>query len=141
MNTPALDIVIIGLSITSSWGNGHATTYRALVHALAKRGHQILFLERDRPWYARNRDMPQPPFGRTVLYTSLDELFNDYSERGARGSGGGRLLCAGRRRRGPLGAGHGHRLGHVLRHRHAGDHGQAGPRRLRVHHAGPDLPV
>ena len=84
MNTPALDIVIIGLSITSSWGNGHATTYRALVHALAKRGHQVLFLERDRPWYARNRDMPQPPFGRTVLYTSLDELFNDYSERVAR---------------------------------------------------------
>ena len=84
MNTPALDIVVIGLSITSSWGNGHATTYRALIRALAKRGHQVLFLERDRPWYARNRDMPQPPFGRTVVYTSLDELFNDYSERVAR---------------------------------------------------------
>jgi hypothetical protein len=26
-----LNIVVIGLSITSSWGNGHATTYRGLV--------------------------------------------------------------------------------------------------------------
>lgn len=40
-------IVILGLSITSSWGNGHATTYRALLRALAARGHHLLFLERD----------------------------------------------------------------------------------------------
>ncbi len=69
-----LDIVIIGLSITSSWGNGHATTYRGLVRELSARGHRILFLERDQPWYADNRDMPSPPFGRTVLYDSLTEL-------------------------------------------------------------------
>src|SRR5262245_60670200 len=29
-----LEIVILGLSITSSWGNGHATTYRGLVREL-----------------------------------------------------------------------------------------------------------
>jgi hypothetical protein len=29
----AMNIVFIGLSITSSWGNGHATTYRALLQA------------------------------------------------------------------------------------------------------------
>jgi spore maturation protein CgeB len=69
-----LSIVILGLSITSSWGNGHATTYRALVRALAERGHDVLFLEADRPWYAANRDLPDPPFGRTVLYESLDDL-------------------------------------------------------------------
>jgi spore maturation protein CgeB len=46
-----LDIVIFGLSISSSWGNGHATTYRALTKALAARGHRITFLERDVPWY------------------------------------------------------------------------------------------
>ena len=68
------DIVIFGLSITSSWGNGHATTYRALVRALARRGHRVLFLERDKPWYAANRDLPRPPFGRTALYGSLAEL-------------------------------------------------------------------
>src|SRR3712207_7979416 len=47
-----LRIVILGLSITSSWGNGHATTYRGLVPALVKRGHDLLFLERDVPWNA-----------------------------------------------------------------------------------------
>lgn len=69
-----LNIVVIGLSITSSWGNGHATTYRGLVRELEKRGHNVLFLERDVPWYAENRDLPNPPFGRTGLYSSLDEL-------------------------------------------------------------------
>lgn len=69
-----LDIVILGLSITSSWGNGHATTYRSLIRALCARGHRVLFLERDMPWYADNRDLPEPPHGRTVLYESRDEL-------------------------------------------------------------------
>ena len=69
-----LDIVIIGLSITSSWGNGHATTYRGLVRELSARGHEVLFLERDQEWYADNRDMPRPPFGRTELYRSFPEL-------------------------------------------------------------------
>jgi spore maturation protein CgeB len=69
-----LDIVILGLSITSSWGNGHATTYRGLVRALSARGHRVLFLERDVPWYAENRDLPRPPYARTSLYASLDEL-------------------------------------------------------------------
>jgi spore maturation protein CgeB len=67
-------IVILGLSITSSWGNGHATTYRALVRGLANRGHDVLFLERDVEWYASNRDLPVPPYGRLALYSSLDEL-------------------------------------------------------------------
>jgi spore maturation protein CgeB len=69
----------LGLSITSSWGNGHATTYRALLRALAKRGHGLLFLERDLPWYAANRDLPAPPFCRTELYGSLDELEARYA--------------------------------------------------------------
>jgi spore maturation protein CgeB len=71
---PRLRIVFIGLTITSSWGNGHATTYRGLVRALARRGHDVLFLEHDKPWYASNRDMPRPPFGRTELYASMAEL-------------------------------------------------------------------
>jgi spore maturation protein CgeB len=67
-------LVFIGLSITSSWGNGHATTYRALLKALARRGHDIVFLERDVPWYAENRDMPNPPWCRTILYDDLEDL-------------------------------------------------------------------
>jgi spore maturation protein CgeB len=66
--------VFLGLSITSSWGNGHATTYRALVRELAARGHDVLFLERDLPFYADNRDEPRPPGARTELYRSVDEL-------------------------------------------------------------------
>jgi spore maturation protein CgeB len=67
-------IVVLGLTITSSWGNGHATTYRGLVRELARRKHDVLFLERDVPWYADNRDLPEPPYGRTALYSSVDEL-------------------------------------------------------------------
>jgi spore maturation protein CgeB len=69
-----LRIVFLGLTITSSWGNGHATTYRGLVRELVGRGHDVLFLERDVPWYAENRDLPHPPYGRTELYRSLPEL-------------------------------------------------------------------
>ncbi|MDP4174992.1 MAG: glycosyltransferase [Bacteroidota bacterium] len=74
-----LDIVILGLSITSSWGNGHATTYRSLVKELSARGHNILFLERDLPWYASNRDMPHPPYGCTEIYSSFEELTDKFS--------------------------------------------------------------
>ena len=76
-----LDIVLMGLSITSSWGNGHATNYRALVRALAGRGHRVLFLERDVPWYARHRDLPRPPWGELALYGSFDELRGRWLER------------------------------------------------------------
>src|SRR4051794_22813308 len=71
---PRLRIVIIGLSITSSWGNGHATTYRGLVRETIHRGHDVLFLEHDKPWYAAHRDLPRPPYGRTELYAGVDEL-------------------------------------------------------------------
>jgi spore maturation protein CgeB len=74
VSPPPLHIVILGLSITSSWGNGHATTYRGLVRELTARGHRVLFLERDVEWYANSRDLPRPPHGRTVLYRDLTEL-------------------------------------------------------------------
>lgn len=73
-------ITVLGLSITSSWGNGHATTYRALLRALADRGHDITFLERDVPWYADHRDMPTSRHWLTVLYRSLDELKDRHNE-------------------------------------------------------------
>jgi spore maturation protein CgeB len=69
-----LSIVILGLSITSSWGNGHATTYRGLVRELCARAHDVLFLERDMPWYANHRDLAAPPYARTALYHSIAEL-------------------------------------------------------------------
>jgi spore maturation protein CgeB len=69
-----LDIVVIGLSLSSSWGNGHATTYRALLKAMAARGHAITFLERDQPWYAENRDIADPDWCRLAFYSSLAGL-------------------------------------------------------------------
>jgi spore maturation protein CgeB len=71
---PRLKLAFLGLSITSSWGNGHATTYRGLIRELARRGHDVLFLERDVPWYADNRDLPRPPYCRTALYRGLEDL-------------------------------------------------------------------
>ena len=63
-----MNIVILGLSITSSWGNGHATTFRALCRELHRRGHSITFLEKDVEWYRSNRDLPEPPYVRLWLY-------------------------------------------------------------------------
>jgi spore maturation protein CgeB len=81
VSTPQpLDIVIFGLSITSAWGNGHATTYRALVRALNERGHRVRFFERDLPWYADNRDLADPQYCKTHVYSSiaqLDDFFPD----------------------------------------------------------------
>ena len=73
-------IVFLGLSITSSWGNGHATNYRGLMRALAGRGHAVLFLERDVPYYAAQRDLPEPPWGRTRLYESCEELREEHEQ-------------------------------------------------------------
>ncbi|MGQ0561181.1 MAG: CgeB family protein [Gemmatimonadota bacterium] len=69
-----MKIVILGLSITSSWGNGHATTYRCLARGLAERGHDVLFLERDVPWYAQNRDLARAPYARIEIYSRLKQL-------------------------------------------------------------------
>jgi spore maturation protein CgeB len=69
-----MKLVVLGLSLSSAWGNGHATTYRALLRAFADRGHDILFLERDVPWYADHRDLPSPDWCRLELYPDLDAL-------------------------------------------------------------------
>ena len=63
-----MKIAIYGLTITSSWGNGHATTFRSLCKALHCRGHLIEFVEKDVEWYASNRDMPHPSFCNVHLY-------------------------------------------------------------------------
>ena len=69
-----MKLVVLGLSLSSSWGNGHATTYRALLKAFVERGNEVLFLERDAPWYASHRDLIAPPWCRLELYSEFDEL-------------------------------------------------------------------
>ncbi|WP_128255205.1 glycosyltransferase family protein [Falsirhodobacter deserti] len=76
-----MEIVILGLSLSSSWGNGHATTFRALIKGLAAEGHRVLFLERDMPWYAPHRDMPDPDFCELVLYDGIDGMLAEYGDR------------------------------------------------------------
>jgi len=69
-----LRITIFGLAISSSWGNGHATTFRALCAALNRRGHQITFFEKDVEWYASNRDLADPPYVNLQLYADWQEV-------------------------------------------------------------------
>lgn len=69
-----MKIVIFGLSITSSWGNGHATTFRALCRALHARQHQIIFYEHDLDWYANNRDLPNPEFCSVRIFRRWQEV-------------------------------------------------------------------
>ena len=75
-----MKLVVLGLSISSSWGNGHATVFRALLKAFAARGHSVVFLERDVPWYAGDaRDNPDPEGVDLRLYASLDELRDEHA--------------------------------------------------------------
>ena len=81
MSEAGLSVVVLGLSLSSSWGNGHATTYRALLRGLASLGHRVLFLERDVPWYAEHRDLPDPDFCEFALYRDIDELRAGFAAR------------------------------------------------------------
>ncbi len=52
-----MKLVIFGLSVSSSWGNGHATLWRGLVESLSRRGHRVVFFEKDVPYYRDTRDL------------------------------------------------------------------------------------
>ncbi|WP_262027280.1 glycosyltransferase [Microvirga sp. Mcv34] len=69
-----MKILIFGLTISSSWGNGHATLWRGLCRALGKRGHRIVFFEKDVPYYAANRDLVEIPGGELVLYEDWESI-------------------------------------------------------------------
>lgn len=69
-----MEIVVFGLSVSSSWGNGHATLWRGLIHALARLGHRVTFFEWDAPYYAPHRDCFGLPNGELCLYSSWEEV-------------------------------------------------------------------
>ncbi len=75
-----MNIVILGLSITSAWGNGHATTYRSLAKAMVAEGHRVTFLERDVPWYREHRDWRSTSGVTVILYPDLATLFREHVE-------------------------------------------------------------
>ena len=69
-----MKIVIFGLSITSSWGNGHASTFRALCNALHQRGHRLTFFEHNVEWYQNNRDLPEPGYCEVKIFEDWDDI-------------------------------------------------------------------
>jgi spore maturation protein CgeB len=71
-----MKLVVFGLSVSSSWGNGHATLWRGLIRALAALGHRVVFYERDVPYYADHRDLVQLFDGELRLYSSWEEVLS-----------------------------------------------------------------
>jgi len=67
-------IVIFGLTISSSWGNGHATLWRGLCKHLVRLGHTIVFFERDVPYYAGARDLHELPGGQLNLFSDWESV-------------------------------------------------------------------
>jgi len=69
-----MKLVIFGLTVSSSWGNGHATLWRGLIRSLVQLGHKIVFFERDVPYYANERDLTEIPGGELILYEDWDSV-------------------------------------------------------------------
>ena len=69
-----MKLVVFGLTVSSSWGNGHATLWRGLIRALAARGCRVVFFERDVPYYAENRDLTELPGAELVLYPDWESV-------------------------------------------------------------------
>src|SRR4051812_34110152 len=72
-----MKIVIFGLSVTSSWGNGHATLLRGLFRALNGMGHEVHFFERDTPYYAASRDLTSLPSATIHLYSDWNAVLQE----------------------------------------------------------------
>jgi len=71
-----MNLVVFGLTISSAWGNGHATPWRGLCRALAARGHHVTFFERDVPYYAAHRDAPEPAGCDLRLYADWNDIYD-----------------------------------------------------------------
>ncbi|HET8826711.1 MAG TPA: glycosyltransferase, partial [Terriglobales bacterium] len=69
-----MKLVIFGLTVSSSWGNGHATLWRGLCKWLGRQGHEITFFEKDAPYYASHRDLVNPENYTLRLYSDWDEI-------------------------------------------------------------------
>lgn len=69
-----MKLVVFGLSVSSSWGNGHATIWRGLIKALHQRGHRTIFYERDVPYYASHRDLTHDESFDLRLYGRWEEV-------------------------------------------------------------------
>jgi spore maturation protein CgeB len=71
-----MKLVIFGLTISSSWGNGHATVWRGLCRELARRRHQVIFFEKNVAYYAAHRDFYEIPGGKLILYDNWSDALS-----------------------------------------------------------------
>jgi spore maturation protein CgeB len=69
-----MKLVIFGLTVSSSWGNGHATLWRGLLNGLARDSHRCVFFERNVPWYESTRDLASPSNFDLIFYESWEEI-------------------------------------------------------------------
>jgi spore maturation protein CgeB len=69
-----MKLVVFGLTVSSSWGNGHATLWRGLIRALGRQGCRVVFFERNTAYYARHRDLSELPGARLVFYDDWEEV-------------------------------------------------------------------
>jgi spore maturation protein CgeB len=67
-------ITVFGLTLSSSWGNGHATPYRAIIRALDRMGHEVRFFEKDVPYYSSRRDFDSCAYCELTLYSDWAEV-------------------------------------------------------------------
>ncbi len=78
-----MKITVFGLTITSSWGNGHATPYRAIFRALHRMGHRIRFFEKDVPYYSARRDLESCDYCDVTLYSDWPQVRREALEQAA----------------------------------------------------------
>ncbi len=69
-----MKITIFGLTLSSSWGNGHATPYRALLRALGRQGHRVTFFEKDTVYYALRRDFNSCAYCDLIIYDNWEDV-------------------------------------------------------------------
>lgn len=69
-----MKLIVFGLTVSSSWGNGHATLWRGLIRALAARGCRVVFFERDVDYYAASRDLTEIVGAELVLYADWEQI-------------------------------------------------------------------
>lgn len=77
-------IAFFGSSLVSAYWNGAATYYRGIIKALNANGFEITFYEPDAFERQTHRDIEDPPYAKSVVYSSkgIDEL-NDCLKKGA----------------------------------------------------------
>ncbi|MHB8283390.1 MAG: CgeB family protein [Caulobacteraceae bacterium] len=69
-----MKLVVFGQTVSSAWDNTHALPWRGLIAALERRGHDVVFFERDDPRFAAHRDLADLGEADLVLYSDWADV-------------------------------------------------------------------